>query len=122
MRQNFSRSGSINYKHNCYSLIFMYIHLLNKQHIYKLQHYVIPFLLPSGQRTMHRGILSKKSLGPIRPVSARKPRGPGFSGLVLPSLLWRHITKIAFATRRCFCLQISSNCNSKVAKFKIISS
>ena len=42
---------------------------------------------------MHRKILNKKSLGPIRPVSTRKARGPGFSGpargpgLVLPSLV-----------------------------------
>ena len=45
-----------------------HVHLLNTQHIYKLQQYIIPFVLPSGQRTMHRGILNKKI---IRPDSAR---------------------------------------------------
>ena len=64
----------------------MYICSINN--IYKLQQYIIPFLLPSGQRTMHRGILSKISLGPIRPVSARKARkarGPGFSSPARPA-------------------------------------
>ena len=41
-----------------------HVHLLNTQHIYKLQQYIIPLLLPSGLRTMHRGIFNKKSLGP----------------------------------------------------------
>ena len=55
--------------------------MLNTQHIYKLQQYIIPLLLLSAQRTMNRGILNKKSLGPFRPVKAR---GPGFSGPVRP--------------------------------------
>ena len=40
-----------------YTPAYVYVHLFNTQHIYKLQQYTIPLLLPSGQRTMHSGLL-----------------------------------------------------------------
>ena len=42
----------------------------------------IPLLLPSDQRTMHRGLLNEKSLGPFRPV---RPAGLDFQVLPDPA-------------------------------------
>ena len=63
------------HKSQAQTVIQSHAHLFNIQHIYKLQQFTIPLLLPSGQRTMHRGLLNKKSLGPFRPV---RPTGLDF--------------------------------------------
>ena len=58
--------ASIIHKHKL--LHSPHVHLFKTQYIYKLQQYIIPLLLPTGQCTMHRGLLNEKSLGPFRQV------------------------------------------------------
>ena len=116
MRGNFSRSATINHTHKLLYCIVSCTFVQYTKHNYKLQQYIIPLLLLSGQRTMHRGLVNEKSLLFIRPVSARKARGPGFSGPArgrpgqLPSLIT--LFKIRFSIYHIACLLLSYYRNS----------
>ena len=67
----------------------------NTLYIYKLQQYIIPLLLLSGQRTIYGGLLNKKSLGPFRPV---RPAGLYFQARPgpLPFLVYTVVYTIQY--------------------------
>ena len=111
MRGNFSRSASIKITStNCYTISCTFVQYTTYLQVTTIHNSLITTQQPAhnAQRTLEWKI--------IRPVSARKARGPGFSGPAWPGpravrrvTISNHVFKILFSNIACFWLSYFRN-------------